>query len=536
MARLVWGPDNPIVWKGASGTWTNLPVVRAEVEEVVRQLQPLDPSTDYLFEASYNADYSDPVTARFTTALEDLRNKLGEVRVNGNAIVGWNTSRDLEFDTTATYAIPALSHAVTIEADPADPDGTVTIDRATQSGGNGDTVTFQLTVSFGQVVPRTYTLRVTISAPESIAFNTLPVDPSVPEPSVSAITTAGGTVPFTQLAPTDIAASTDTMYVASNVGREYYIQTTVIPGTPGTTSSSLYAANSASFDPTEPRSQSGAQSVIDRWIASTLQAARNSGLSGTFSGSSAVRGNAVIGRVTRTVTTPGTPPRTIRNIATRDRISTHTILAFDILSKERLPGRDLTLPSTYGEIVGMTASITDLWAITVTSGAATLHKWAFGTRRRIDVSLSALRDQSPETYRGLMIDPSAAADEVAFYSFSYQPTAINKIQSVRWEIGSGSRTIFDVPVTQAYDLTATSASQAILVYSDSTDDTDGDTFARIIIPTRRFGTSTENTIPVAANDNTVSLTSGPRQRAVWALDIEDNRIYAYNPTTGVQLP
>ena len=55
MARLVWGPDNPIVWKGASGEWTNLPVVSAEVEEVVRQLQPLDPSTDYLFEASYNA-------------------------------------------------------------------------------------------------------------------------------------------------------------------------------------------------------------------------------------------------------------------------------------------------------------------------------------------------------------------------------------------------------------------------------------------------------------------------------------------------
>ena len=91
MARLVWGPDNPIVWKGASGEWTNLPVVSAEVEEVVRQLQPLDPSTDYLFEASYNADYSDPVTARFTTALEDLRNKLGKVRVNGNAIEGWNT-------------------------------------------------------------------------------------------------------------------------------------------------------------------------------------------------------------------------------------------------------------------------------------------------------------------------------------------------------------------------------------------------------------------------------------------------------------
>ena len=69
--------------------WTNLPTVAARVKEITHQLTGLSPSTDYLVEASYTPRYEDPVVGRFTTQLEDLRNKLGEVRVNGNAIEGW---------------------------------------------------------------------------------------------------------------------------------------------------------------------------------------------------------------------------------------------------------------------------------------------------------------------------------------------------------------------------------------------------------------------------------------------------------------
>ena len=136
-----------------------------------------------------------------------------------------------------------------------------------------------------------------------------------------------------------------------------------------------------------------------------------------------------------------------------------------------------------------------------------------------------------------MFDPSVPTSERAFYSLSYQPTAINKVQVVRWQVGTGSRTIFDATgVTQAFDITATSTTRAVMVYADATTDTDGDTFARMIIPFRRFGLIAENTIPIAANANTESLTSGPRQRAIWALDTTDNRIYAYDKTTGAQLP
>ena len=169
---LLLGTSNPMVIGGVSGTWVNATPQRATVEELVWVLTRLEHSTDYLVEVDDSADYSDPAVARFTTALEDLRNKLGEVRVNGNAIVGWDTSRDLEFDTTVTFSTVGRK-SVTVAAQPLDPTGTVTIDQATQSGVNDDVLEYRITVTNRGVVPRTYLLRVTLDIPIVYGFSTL---------------------------------------------------------------------------------------------------------------------------------------------------------------------------------------------------------------------------------------------------------------------------------------------------------------------------------------------------------------------------
>ena len=67
MSRLVWGAGNPIIYRGASGVWTNLPTVAARVKEITHQLTGLSPSTDYLVEASYTPRYEDPVVGKFPT-------------------------------------------------------------------------------------------------------------------------------------------------------------------------------------------------------------------------------------------------------------------------------------------------------------------------------------------------------------------------------------------------------------------------------------------------------------------------------------
>ena len=99
---------------------------------------------------------------------------MGAVRVNGNTLVGWDTSADLEFDTSVSFPTPSFAHPVTVEADTADPGATLVIDNASQTGEDKDVLTFRITVTFGSLPVRVYTLRVTIDALFSFGINGLP--------------------------------------------------------------------------------------------------------------------------------------------------------------------------------------------------------------------------------------------------------------------------------------------------------------------------------------------------------------------------
>ena len=156
-----------------------LPQRVANTEVLREQILSLTPNTAYEVEYDTASDFSSDKNASvtFRTQLEDLRNKLGAVRVNGNTLVGWDTSADLEFDTSVSFPTPSFAHPVTVEAGTADPGATLVIDNASQTGEDKDVLTFRITVTFGSLPVRVYTLRVTIDAPFSFNVNTAPNTP-----------------------------------------------------------------------------------------------------------------------------------------------------------------------------------------------------------------------------------------------------------------------------------------------------------------------------------------------------------------------
>ena len=141
------------------GPWQTIPTKVANIEVLRDQLTGLTADTEYEVEYDSTPDFSSSLVTRgsFRTRLADLRNKLGAVRVSGNALVGWDASADLEFDTSVSFPTPSFAHPVTVEADTADPGATLVIDNASQTGEDKDVLTFRITVTFGSLPVRVYT-------------------------------------------------------------------------------------------------------------------------------------------------------------------------------------------------------------------------------------------------------------------------------------------------------------------------------------------------------------------------------------------
>ena len=220
----------------ASVLWqVDLPERQATTETVNYQITGLRAKRNYDFRFSTTPDFSSNVAeiGPVRTLLEDTRVRLGEVTVNGNAISGWDRALDTDFETTTAFPTAAFEHEVTVAAEPVDSNASVTVTPPTQSGPDRETLRFVITVTLGDL-SRVYTLEVTIQAPFAYEFNNLPSGASVPKPTLQQLRDAGGTIPFSRLTPTDIAASSDTMYIASGANFEYFEGSQSIPGRPGT--------------------------------------------------------------------------------------------------------------------------------------------------------------------------------------------------------------------------------------------------------------------------------------------------------------
>ena len=485
--RLVWGSGNPILWGagnpltigGIVGAWRELPSQRASTEELAFQMTTLDPNTDYLTEASYNADYSDPVTARFTTALEDLRNKLGEVRVNGNAIVGWNTSRDLEFDTSITFAEVSFTHTVAVEADPVDPAGTVTIDQATQSGEDQQVLTFTITVTYPSLAPRIYTLRVTVNAPFTYGFTDLPANKYYSE-----IVVDGGL-----------------MYCAT----EYYAPPDL---------TNVRIATDPGFHASEFRVDVFAKAGIDVYDITTKQLLRTIDLG--VDGGLLFSATAIVAGPT---TTP--PPSLASDAAKNRQVASAT---------ENLRLGNFT-PTRNEFCGGWVDGDTITFARTLTdSSADLLETYAVNTNTMAVTKRTITRRPSVGATNlfKVSVDPT---DRGSFYDLAFRTrySYARRFQAAGQSSGSSILqrvTLAEGGFTAAEPLSNNTITLCI-----------GGVFYELAAPVPNPIVITRSTVqPVPANNDIVSITADIARDRFFTLDAEDNRIYAYRISTGEQLP
>ena len=132
-------------------------------------------------EFSLNADFSDSVTATFTT-LAPPELTLAAVTVNGADISGWDFRTVTEFDYNLSFESATGTFLVT--ALPLSPPPTVTVEPASRTGiTDGTTVTVTITATDGRR-SRVYTLRIHV--------RTTPATPVSPPTGTPSLTLAAG--------------------------------------------------------------------------------------------------------------------------------------------------------------------------------------------------------------------------------------------------------------------------------------------------------------------------------------------------------
>ena len=208
---------------------------------------------------------------------------------------------------------------------------------------------------------------------------------------------------------------------------------------------------------------------------------------------------------------PGSPavPGGRTTLVTSRRRGTDIIAAYDVLTKLRKPEADLELPNNAGTIVGMYATTTTLWALT----QGTLHSWTLSNGTRRSITLNA----ATRNYRGLAEDPANT-------DFVYSLDGTNV---VRWDRSTQTQRT-TTPLRQSgVDIDTVTTAEAVVIY-------DGDSVLRAPLPAV---TPTRAGPQLASiNEHAVAVTTGPERRAIWVMDEDDNRIYAYNPVDGQRLP
>ena len=181
----------------------------------------------------------------------------------------------------------------------------------------------------------------------------------------------------------------------------------------------------------------------------------------------------------------------------------------------------------------MAATDTLLVAISLQGQAVMLHSFTLFNKALTSTTVRQDSDSEPTRYLvGLVRDPASNAH---FYSLYVDPTAAARVRTVRWRRDNfAERSFVDTNLSVAFDLAVTSNTETVIAYSGTGTDTSGDSFLRVPLPARTPSSPGPGQ-PAAANEHIVSLTSDTVRSVLWALDSDDNKIYAYNSATGERL-